>query len=181
MYFCQAFQSILKLKLCRHACQHQYQIILIYRRGKIMPTTPLQINDHFRYFWKAGLKNWNRSKRLNIDTYFTSYSFPFPSAPLVLPMLEPNQSCSIPLPHTNWQMYVRPHGWGVGFCHRPIPWQTVERPKAMKAEPMECKAQGSYDEGIFRWVVDVYLNLNMHDIFSSLVAEKWLNYRQNIS
>ncbi len=87
-------------------------------------------------------------------------------------MLEPNSQCSIPLPHTNWQIYVRPHGWGVGFCDRPLPWQMVERPRAMTAEPMECVAQGTYDEGIFRYVMRnvytspylVFVNMKVVDL-----------------
>ena len=39
--FLRVFHSVLKLKLCRHACWRRDQIILICRHGKNMPTTAL--------------------------------------------------------------------------------------------------------------------------------------------
>ena len=43
------FHSILKLKLCRHACRRRDQIIPTCRYGKNMPTTPLVMITSFTY------------------------------------------------------------------------------------------------------------------------------------
>ena len=49
--FRRVFHSILKLKLCRHACRRRDQIIPTCRYGKNMPTTALVSIPFFSSYW----------------------------------------------------------------------------------------------------------------------------------
>ncbi|XP_033641822.1 vacuolar protein sorting-associated protein 13D-like isoform X2 [Asterias rubens] len=68
-----------------------------------------------------------------------------------LPLLSANASQPVPLSHTDWLMYMRPHGWGMEFCERPIHWQSVYLPKATDTQPKKCRFGSSDDDGIFRF------------------------------
>ena len=70
-----------------------------------------------------------------------------------LPLLSANASQPVPLSHTDWLMYMRPHGWGMEFCERPIHRQSVYLPKATDTQPKKCRFGSSDDDGIFRYVL----------------------------
>ncbi|XP_038078266.1 vacuolar protein sorting-associated protein 13D-like isoform X2 [Patiria miniata] len=71
--------------------------------------------------------------------------------PITLPLLSPNATLPVPLSHTDWLMYMRPHGWGMGFCESPVKWQSVYTPKATDTQPMKCRLGSRDEDGIFRF------------------------------
>lgn len=57
---------------------------------------------------------------------------------LTLPVLPPESSVAIPLRCTSWDLYLRPHGVGVGFCSQPIEWRNVLRSHTTVGCSREC-------------------------------------------
>eukprot|EP00057_Strongylocentrotus_purpuratus_P014712 XP_011669186.1 PREDICTED: vacuolar protein sorting-associated protein 13D [Strongylocentrotus purpuratus] len=74
--------------------------------------------------------------------------------PQVLEPLEPNQKVAIPLPCVSWDIYLRPKGWAVSYCDKPLLWRQAQCPGDSKSFPMECRTD-SGDSGIFRFCLFV--------------------------
>nr|XP_054769178.1 intermembrane lipid transfer protein VPS13D-like [Lytechinus pictus] len=81
--------------------------------------------------------------------------------PQYLKPLEPNQLVAIPLPCVSWDIYLRPKGWAVSYCDKPLLWRQVQYPGDSKSFPMECRTD-SGDSGIFRFCLFV-----KHEAFPS--------------
>ena len=55
-----------------------------------------------------------------------------------LPMLEPGSSVALPLANTMWQLYVKPHSMGAGFCSETLEWKGVLRSHTTIGYSREC-------------------------------------------
>nr|XP_002733622.2 PREDICTED: vacuolar protein sorting-associated protein 13D-like [Saccoglossus kowalevskii] len=68
-----------------------------------------------------------------------------------LPLLSPNDSFSVPMPLTYWNLYVRPRqDWGVLYCEEPIHWRNVAKPGESRSKIVQCLRPGTDKGGNFR-------------------------------
>ncbi|EDQ93002.1 uncharacterized protein MONBRDRAFT_30927 [Monosiga brevicollis MX1] len=57
---------------------------------------------------------------------------------LVLPPLEPDQVCAVPVPYTSANIQVRPHAWGCDWSTTSISWLNYARLTDMTSERLVC-------------------------------------------
>lgn len=72
-----------------------------------------------------------------------------------LPVIPPQAFAAVPLHLTDWEIKVRPQGWGLKFCSQPLTWQQHSR--TPKSDLHLCEAIGDSTRPPFRLVGVVQL------------------------
>lgn len=68
-----------------------------------------------------------------------------------LPVIPPQKFAAVPLHLTDWEIKVRPQGWGLKFCSQPLTWQQHSS-RTPKSDLRLCEAIGDSTRPPFRLV-----------------------------
>ena len=71
-----------------------------------------------------------------------------PGGAISLPVIPPLSYAAIPLHLTQWEIRVRPQGWGLKFCSNPLAWYQPSGTNDLR----QCKAMGGGNQEPFRLV-----------------------------